>query len=283
MFRKAIETHGIPASTLTDNGMAFTTRFAGGKGGRNDLENELRRLGVTQIDSSPNHPITAERWNVSTRPSRNGSPTNRKPRQSQSCKPSSTPSSRRKNRRRPHRELPHRATPATVYAARPKTAPGQRDDTHDRVRTDRVDKTGTITLRHAGPLHHIASGSDTTARTQLFELIEQGPRPQMRILAQPRAHPLDERRKRILTGSFTHPGVRAPIDVVCGSFGDSCWCGARSPRSTTPLVQCVNLHVLLSCEHEKRGPPSTGAVGVRHEQHRRRPPSMAERRREHFR
>jgi hypothetical protein len=38
MFRKACATHGIPASTLTDNGRVFTTRFSGGKGGRNDLE-----------------------------------------------------------------------------------------------------------------------------------------------------------------------------------------------------------------------------------------------------
>jgi transposase InsO family protein len=57
-FRKAYEAHGIPASTLTDNGMVFTTRLAGGKGGRNQLENELRRLGVHQINSTPNHPTT---------------------------------------------------------------------------------------------------------------------------------------------------------------------------------------------------------------------------------
>ena len=57
-FRKACATHGIPASTLTDNGMVFTTRLSGGKGGRNHLENELRRLGVTQINSTPNHPTT---------------------------------------------------------------------------------------------------------------------------------------------------------------------------------------------------------------------------------
>jgi transposase len=31
-FREAVQTHGIPASTLTDNGMVFTTRFSGGKG-----------------------------------------------------------------------------------------------------------------------------------------------------------------------------------------------------------------------------------------------------------
>jgi len=47
-FRAAVAAHGAPASTLTDNGMAFTTRFSGGRGGRNALENELRRLGVRQ-------------------------------------------------------------------------------------------------------------------------------------------------------------------------------------------------------------------------------------------
>ncbi|MCV7163098.1 DDE-type integrase/transposase/recombinase [Mycobacterium stomatepiae] len=57
-FRKAIAIHGVPASTLTDNGMVFTTRLSGGKGGRNGFENELRRLAVTQINSTPNHPTT---------------------------------------------------------------------------------------------------------------------------------------------------------------------------------------------------------------------------------
>jgi transposase InsO family protein len=42
-FRAAVAEHGIPAATLTDNGMVFTTRFSGGKGGRNHLEHELRR------------------------------------------------------------------------------------------------------------------------------------------------------------------------------------------------------------------------------------------------
>ena len=70
-FRNACAAHGIPASTLTDNGMVFTTRLAGVKGGRNGLENELRRLGVVQINSTPNHPTA--RSNASTRASRNGS------------------------------------------------------------------------------------------------------------------------------------------------------------------------------------------------------------------
>ncbi len=61
-FRKAVATHGIPASTLTDNGMVFTTRLSGGSlrgtQGRNGFEHELRRLGVVQKNSRPNHPTT---------------------------------------------------------------------------------------------------------------------------------------------------------------------------------------------------------------------------------
>ena len=55
-FRAAAAAYGVPASTLTDNGMVFTTRLAGGKGGRNALENELRRLGVKQKNGRPSHP-----------------------------------------------------------------------------------------------------------------------------------------------------------------------------------------------------------------------------------
>ena len=64
-FRTAVAEHGIPASTLTDNGMVFTTRLSGGKGGRNGFEHELRRRGITQKNGKPNHPLTqgkAERF-----------------------------------------------------------------------------------------------------------------------------------------------------------------------------------------------------------------------------
>lgn len=55
-FRTATAAHGIPASTLTDNGMVYTTRYSGGRGGRNAFETELRHLGVTQKNGKPNHP-----------------------------------------------------------------------------------------------------------------------------------------------------------------------------------------------------------------------------------
>jgi hypothetical protein len=77
------------------------------------------------------------------------------------------------NHRRPHRSLPHRTTPAVAYLARPKATPTtNRDaDTHDRVRRDRVDTTGVVTLRHAGRLHHIGIGR-THARTHILLLVQ---------------------------------------------------------------------------------------------------------------
>jgi transposase InsO family protein len=60
-FRQAVADQGIPASVLSDNGMVFTTRFAGGRAGRdtiNGFQAELRDLGVAQKHSKPNHPTT---------------------------------------------------------------------------------------------------------------------------------------------------------------------------------------------------------------------------------
>ena len=57
-FRETAVQHGHPASVLTDNGMVYTTRFSGGRGGRNHLEYELRELNIVQKNSRPNHPTT---------------------------------------------------------------------------------------------------------------------------------------------------------------------------------------------------------------------------------
>jgi Integrase core domain len=76
------------------------------------------------------------------------------------------------NHHRPHRSLPHRATPATAYAARPKATPGDRSaDTHNRVRTDRIDQTGCVTLRVNGRLHHIGIGRTHTG-THVLLLVQ---------------------------------------------------------------------------------------------------------------
>jgi hypothetical protein len=75
------------------------------------------------------------------------------------------------NHRRPHRSLPHQATPATAYTARPKADPATRTDTHNRVRTDRIDQAGVITLRVAGRLHHIGVGR-TYSGTRVLLLVQ---------------------------------------------------------------------------------------------------------------
>ena len=57
-FNQTCVDHGFPASTLTDNAMVYTTRFSGGKGGRNAFEARLAYLGTEQKNSAPNHPTT---------------------------------------------------------------------------------------------------------------------------------------------------------------------------------------------------------------------------------
>ncbi|MBI2243427.1 MAG: IS481 family transposase [Nocardioides sp.] len=173
-FRRAADLHGYPASTLTDNGMVYTVRFSGGRGGRTQLEHELRRLGIIQKNSRPNHPTTCgkvERFQH----------TMKKWLRAQRVQPTTTAELNalletfaiEYNQHRPHRSLPHRATPATIYHALPKATPGadRSRDTHDRVRHDIVDQSGCVTLRHNGRLHHIGIGR-THARTRVLLLIQ---------------------------------------------------------------------------------------------------------------
>ena len=171
-FRDAVERHGPPASTLTDNGMVFTTRLSGGRGGRNGFETELRRLGVVQKNSRPNHPTTCgkvERFQQTLKNWLRAQPT-------QPCTRSELQGLLdvfvdHYNTRRPHRSLPGHTTPAVAYTIRPKATPGTReDDTHWRVRHDIVDTAGRVTLRHHGRLHHIGIGR-THARTPIVMLI----------------------------------------------------------------------------------------------------------------
>jgi transposase InsO family protein len=169
-FRKAIAVHGIPYSTLTDNGMVFTTRLAGGRGGRNALEAELHHLGVIQINSTPNHPTTCgkiERFHQTLKRWLSRQPRARTLTDLQTQLDTFVDEY---NNRRPHCSLPHKATPVTAYTARPKVAPGERVDSHQRVRTDRVDTYGTLTLRINGKLHHISIGR-AHARTRVLMLI----------------------------------------------------------------------------------------------------------------
>jgi transposase InsO family protein len=173
-FRASVQAHGVPASTLTDNGMVYTTRFAGGRGGRSSLEHELRRLHIQQKNSRPNHPTTCGKVERVQQTMKNW--LRAQPDQPTTIDQLQTLLDRfvaDYNTRRPHRSLPHHATPAARYQALPKALPtGSRDaDTHTRVRHDRIDDSGVITLRHNGRLHHIGIGR-THARTHVVLLVE---------------------------------------------------------------------------------------------------------------
>ena len=156
-FRKAAATWGVPAGMLSDNGAVFTGIPR--SGGRVALELELVALGVAFRHSRPYHPqtcgkverfhLTLKRW-LATRP----------PATSLRRLQAQLDEFRRYyNDQRPHRALGRR-TPAEAYVARPKATPLPAPiiDPHFRVRRDRVDTGGTITLRHNSRLHHLALG-----------------------------------------------------------------------------------------------------------------------------
>jgi transposase InsO family protein len=172
-FRDAVHRFGVPQSTLTDNGMVFTTRFSGGKGGRNGFETELRRLNVRQKNSRPNHPTTCgkvERFQQTMLRWLQAQP--RQPATLDELQALLDLFASLYNHERPHRSLPHRATPGAVYHSLPKAAPttSRELDHHHRVRRDVIDKQGKVTLRHGGRLFHIGVGR-THARTPVILLV----------------------------------------------------------------------------------------------------------------
>jgi hypothetical protein len=171
-FGDCVADHGVPVSTLTDNGMVFTTRLAGGKGGRNALESELHRLGVTQKNSRPNHPTTCgkvERFQQTMKKWLRAQP--RQPTSISQLQSMIDAFVDYYNHHRPHRSLPESCTPAVAYGARLKATIGVgADEPHDRVRRDRVDQAGSVTLRVHSRLHHIGVGR-IHARTPVLLLV----------------------------------------------------------------------------------------------------------------
>src|ERR1019366_7243871 len=76
------------------------------------------------------------------------------------------------NSSRPHSSLKHKRTPEAAYLARPKATPsGALFDPHRRVRHDRVDDAGKVTLRINGELHGIGIGR-RHARTRIILLVQ---------------------------------------------------------------------------------------------------------------
>jgi transposase InsO family protein len=156
VFLDNVDEYGPPASTLTDNGSVYTSRFTGG---RNAFEYILPLLGVRQKNWSPGHPQTQgkterfhqtlQRWLTARPPA-----------------PTTTELQRQLdefrehyNEKRPHRAL-KRTTPGHTYRATLKAGPaGARAQQHYRLRYDRLDTKGKMTIRRAGRMHHLGIGT----------------------------------------------------------------------------------------------------------------------------
>jgi hypothetical protein len=160
-FQACINEYGMPSSTLTDNGVVYTARFVGG---RNGFEYLLQRLGIKQKNGHPSHPQTQgkierfhqtlKRWLV------------QQPKASTIAELQEQLDRFRQiyNHERPHKAI-GLATPAFAYEAtvkavlHPSTIGG-----HYRVRFDRVDTFGKVSLRRAGKMHHLGVGRAHTKK-----------------------------------------------------------------------------------------------------------------------
>ncbi len=171
-FLETAANMGYPASVLTDNGMVYTTRLTGGKGGRNRLERTLGDLNIVQKHSRPNHPTTCGKVERFHQTLKKWLTAQRGARTIEELQQQIDRFVDEYNHRRPHAAL-GRKTPASIYETLPKASPGESAiEDHYRVRRDIVGDTGTVTLRHAGKLHHIGIGR-THARTHITMLIKE--------------------------------------------------------------------------------------------------------------
>jgi transposase InsO family protein len=154
-FHKAAELHDLPASLLSDNGAVFT---GGSRRGKVLLEYELERLGVAFKNSRPYHPQTCgkvERLHQTLKRYLARQPA------------ADTLTELQKqldafahyyNHIRPHRALNGR-TPLQAYSARIKARPaGAAPSTYFRIRQDKVDQTGKVSLRYDSRLYKIGLG-----------------------------------------------------------------------------------------------------------------------------
>ena len=170
-FYGAVKDFGLPASLLSDNGAVFT---AAPRNGRCAIESELLALGIIFKHSRPYHPQTCgkvERFHQ----------TLKKHLQAQPCVDSLVALQEQidrfiayYNEQRPHRAIARR-TPAEAYAARVKAAPrgnAHPQARHYRVRHDKVDSSGTITLRYKSRLHHVGLGRAHKGRRVLILLAD---------------------------------------------------------------------------------------------------------------
>ena len=157
VFLQAGERWGLPAALLSDNGCVYTTWH---RGGPNVMQTELLALGIEFRHSRPYHPQTCgkvERFHQTMKAFL------AKQDPAASVEELQVQVDRfvvYYNEVRPHRAR-GRVPPLAAFEARDKarpTGPRIQIGAGVRVRRDRVDKGGKLTLRHRTRLHHIGVG-----------------------------------------------------------------------------------------------------------------------------
>jgi hypothetical protein len=154
---QAASCHGFPASMLTDNGAVFT---AAPRGGRCAIELETARLGIRYHHSSPYHPQTCGKVERFHQTLKRYLAKQDEARTLAELQRQLDRFHTYYNDIRPHRAIGRR-TPTEAFGARPKAAPSLpqlRVPAHVRLRRDKVDIVGRVTLRHNSRLHHIGLG-----------------------------------------------------------------------------------------------------------------------------
>jgi transposase InsO family protein len=157
VFREAGARRGFPAALLTDNGCVYTTWH---RGGPNVMQTELLAAGIDYRHSRPYHPQTCgkvERFHQTMKAFLVNRPA--------ACSIAALQAQIDRflgyyNDVRPHQSI-GRKTPRTTFEARDKARPSGpkiRVGAGVRVRRDRIDKGGKLTLRHGTRLHHIGVG-----------------------------------------------------------------------------------------------------------------------------
>jgi len=157
VFLQAGTRWGLPAALLTDNGCVYTTWH---RGGPNVMQTELLALGIDYRHSRPYHPQTCgkverfhqtlKKWLAKQDPASSV----------QELQGQVDRFLTYYNEVRPHRAR-GRVTPLVAFQARDKARPeGPKIaiGAGVRVRRDRIDKGGKLTLRHRTRLHHIGVG-----------------------------------------------------------------------------------------------------------------------------
>jgi transposase InsO family protein len=156
-------TRGYPASVLSDNGAVFTATYRGGIGA---MESELCALGIAFKHSRPYHPQTCgkiERFHQTEKKflTQHDPPTTIRALQHQLDEFVDY-----YNTVRPHRSIGRR-TPLAAFNTRTKAhprLPGIAVDGY-RLRHDKIDRNGKITIRSKGRLHHIGLGRRHAGQT----------------------------------------------------------------------------------------------------------------------